>query len=220
MPSREQTTRLALAGRWDFEDLMEMSRDYIQLYGFAYSLSSDLPARRESEIEYIYGKFPWRGGFSTVNFFSQLYHNMPPPNRPKVVQIRYASPGFIEITAIAGAALAVAGFVKALCASINAAHELYRNIQKRSTELKLSQINLAKERLSLTKAQIDFCADASEKLSKVLGLSAEQDAMLESRTQGNKVMKTKLLLSVFRRAVNLADKQAAQMLKVGEENEE
>jgi hypothetical protein len=137
-----------------------------------------------------------------------------------VVQIRYASPGFIEITAIAGAALAVAGFVKALCASINAAHELYRNIQKRSTELKLSQINLAKERLSLTKAQIDFCADASEKLSKVLGLSAEQDAMLESRTQGNKVMKTKLLLSVFRRAVNLADKQAAQMLKVGEENEE
>ena len=220
MAKQEETAQLALSGRWDFEELMEMTRDYIQLYGFAYSLSKDLPARRESEIEYIYGKFPWRGGFSTVNFFSQLFHNIPPPNRPKVLRMQYASPGFIEITAIAGAALAVAGFVKALCVSINAAHELYRNIQKRSVELKLSKINLTKEKLSLTRAQIDFCNDASDQLTKVLGLSQAQNELLEQRTQGNKVMKTKLLLSVFRRAINLADKQASQMLNVGEGDDE
>lgn len=220
MTKQEETAKLALYGRWDFEELMEMTRDYIQLYGFAYSLSKELPAHRESEIKYIYGKFPWRGGFSTVNFFSQLFHKIPPPSRPKVLRIQYASPGFIEITAIAGAALAVAGFVKALCVSINAAHELYRNIQKRSVDLKLSKIDLAKQQLNLTRAQIEFCADASDKLTKVLGLSPSQDALLEQRTQGNKVMKTKLLLSVFRRAINLADKQASQMLNLAEGDDE
>ncbi|MCC6963950.1 MAG: hypothetical protein IT585_11915 [candidate division Zixibacteria bacterium] len=220
MAKQEKTAKLALYGRWDFEELMEMTRDYIQLYGFAYSLSDELPAHRVSEIEYIYGKFPWRGGFSTVNFFSQLFHNIPPPSRPKVLRIQYASPGFIEISAIAGAALAVAGFVKALCVSINAAHELYRNIQRRSVELDLSKINLAKEQLNLTRAQIEFCGEASGQLTKVLGLSPSQDALLEQRTQGNKVMKTKLLLSVFRRAINLADKQVSQMLNLGEGNDE
>ncbi len=216
MAAPTPTTRIGLDGRWDFEELTDTIRSYIQLYGFAYSLAPDLPAGRVLEIEYIYGKFPWKGGYSTVNFFNQLYHNIPPPRRPKVIQIQYASPGFIEITTILSAAVALAGVVKALCLSLDAAHNLYRNIQKAAIELKLSKVNLAQQRLNLTKSQIDFCDDASQKLINVLGLTEAQNALIDERTGGNKAVKMKLLLSVFRRASVLADKQVAHMLNIPE----
>lgn len=66
-------TKLLLDGRWTLEELSDATKDYTQLYGFAYSLLEDLPVARREQVEYIYGKFPWRGGFSTVNFFEQLF---------------------------------------------------------------------------------------------------------------------------------------------------
>lgn len=54
-------TKLHLDGRWNLEELSEATKDYTQLYGFAYSLLPDLPLARKEEIDYIYGKFPWRG---------------------------------------------------------------------------------------------------------------------------------------------------------------
>ncbi len=46
-------TKLRLDGRWNLEELSEATKDYIQLYGFAYSLLGDLPAARREEIDYI-----------------------------------------------------------------------------------------------------------------------------------------------------------------------
>ena len=53
-----KTTYLELDGRWSLEELANATKDYIQLYGFAYSLIPDLPSARREEIDYIYGKFP------------------------------------------------------------------------------------------------------------------------------------------------------------------
>ena len=39
-----QDVKLGLDGRWNLEDLSEATREYVQLYGFAYSLMSDLPS--------------------------------------------------------------------------------------------------------------------------------------------------------------------------------
>lgn len=220
MAIQPETTRIGLDGRWNLEQLSDITREYIQLYGFAYSLVPDLPSSRINEIDYIYGKFPWRGGFSTVNFFAQLFHKIPSHLRPEVQKIQYASPGYIELTEILAVAGTVAAIVKAVCVSINSAHDTYRNIQKASATHELSKVNLAQEQLKLTQVQIEFCTDSSEKLSKVLGLTEAQDALIDAKVQGNKVMKMKILLSVFRRAHPLAEKQAAEMLKITGERHE
>lgn len=214
MALQPETTRIALDGRWNLEQLSDVTREYIQLYGFAYSLVPDLSSSRVNEIDHIYGKFPWRGGFSTVNFFAQLFHKIPMNLRPEVQKIQYASPGYIELTEILAVAATVAAIVKAVCFSINSANETYRNIQKASAIHELSKVNLAQAQLKLTQAQIDFCSDSSEKLSKVLGITDAQDELIDAKVQGNKVMKMKILLSVFRRAYPLAEKQAAEMLKI------
>ncbi|MCB4320620.1 hypothetical protein KOE80_00190 [Alcaligenes sp. 13f] len=211
--------KLGLDGRWSLEELSDATRNYVQLYGFAYSLIPDLPQPHHREVDYIYGKFPWRGGYSTVNFFNQLFHQTPPRLRPEVKRIQYASPGFIELTLLLAAATTVAGIVKAVCSSINRANETYRSIQKGAIEHKLAKINLANQELELKKRQIDFCKSSSEEMVKILGLSKVEDVQLERRVQGNPVMKLKILLSVFRRAEPLAEQQNNRKLKVhGEED--
>ena len=207
-------TKLHLDGRWKLEELSDATKEYTQLYGFAYSLLSDLPVARREEVEYIYGKFPWRGGFSTVNFFEQLFHKIPPKLRPEVQRIQYASPGFIELSELLLVAGTVAGIVAAACTAINGAHDTYRKIQKESVENELTQINLKKEQLDLTQKQISFCETSSASLVKVLGLTEAQDKLLDERVQNNKLMKVKILLSVFRRVEPLAKQQAEGKLKI------
>ena len=215
-------TKLRLDGRWNLEELSEATKNYTQLYGFAYSLLPDLPTARRKEIDYLYGKFPWRGGYSTVNFFNQLFHKIPPELRPEVERIQYASPGFIELSELLVVAGSVAAIVKAVCSSINNAHETYRNIRKGAAEHKLSEINLAKEELDLAQRQITFCENSSKSLIKIFGLTDAQVKLLDQKIhgQGSEIMKLKILLSVFRRVYPLAKKQAEEKITItGEESD-
>ncbi len=207
-------TKLRLDGRWNLEELSEATKDYTQLYGFAYSLLPDLPLARQYEIDYIYGKFPWKGGYSTVNFFYQLFHKIPPRFRPEVERIQYASPGFIELSELLLVAITVAGIVKAVCSTINTANDTYRKIQKGAVDHELSKINLAKEELDLTQRQIAFCENSSKELAKVIGLTSVQEQLIDQRVQGNPVMKLKILLSVFRRVAPLAKKQSEGKIEI------
>ncbi|MCF8144781.1 MAG: GNAT family N-acetyltransferase [Deltaproteobacteria bacterium] len=214
MPLEAKTTQLELDGRWGLEELSDTTKDYIQLYGFAYSLIPDLPTARREEIDYIYGKFPWRGGYSTVNFFNQLFHKIPPKFRPEVQRIQYASPGFIELTELLAVAVTIAGIVTAVCKSLGTVHDLYRNIQKASVDHELSKINLAKEDLELKQRQITFCENASKRLVDAFGLTDAQEKLIDQKVQHNPVMKLKILLSVFRRVEPLAKRQAEGKLKI------
>jgi hypothetical protein len=167
-------------------------------------------------VNYIYGKFPWRGGYSTVNFFNQLFHKIPPKLRPEVERIQYASPGFIELSEILLVAGTVAGIVKAVCSSIDSANETYRKIQKGSVDYKLAKINLTKEQLNLTQRQVTFCEHASKSLVNMFGLTEAQEQVLDQKIQGQgrEIMKLKILLSVFRRVEPLAKKQSEGKIKI------
>lgn len=214
MAFETKTTQLEIDGRWSLEELADATKDYIQLYGFAYSLISDLPSARQEEVDYIYGKFPWRGGYSTVNFFNQLFHKIPPKLRPEVQRIQYASPGFIELAELLAVAGTVAAIIGTVCKSIKTVHDLYRSIQKASVEHELSKINLTKEGLELKQRQITFCEESAKKLARAFGLTEAQEKLIDQKVRGNPVMKLKILLSVFRRVEPLAKKQAEGKLKV------
>ncbi|QQG64547.1 hypothetical protein [Desulfobulbus oligotrophicus] len=214
MTFEPEKTKLRLDGRWHLEELSDVTKDYIQMYGFIYSLLPNLPAARREEVDYIYGKFPWRGGYSTVNFFNQLFHKIPTKLRPEIQRIRYASPGFIELQELLVVAVGIAAIVKAVCSSINMAHETYRNIQKGCAERKLTKIDISNKELELTQCQLAFCETQSEKLQNIFKLSAEQIAALDLKTQSNPAMKLKILLSVYRRVEPLAKQQANGKLKV------
>ena len=209
-----ELTRLELDGSWSLEELSDITRDYNQVYGFAYSLLPDLTDSRQDEINYVYGKFPWRGGFSTVNFFGQLFHKIPIDLRPQIKKLKYESPGYIEVAAIIAVATTVAVFVDKIVSSMSKIHDLYLKILKARTEHKLSQINLAHETLKLSAAQIEFATKSSDQLAKAFGLTIQQQHLLDKRVNSNPVMKLKILLSVYRRLKPIADRQADGRINV------
>lgn len=214
MALEAKLTQLELDGHWGLEELSDTTKDYVQVYGFAYSLIPDLPSARLLEIDHIYGKFPWQGGYSTVNFFNQLFHKIPPKLRPAVKRIQYASPGFIELTEVIAVAGTVAAIVAAVCNSIDSVHKLYRKIQKGSIDHELSKINLTKEKLVLTEQQIAFCEVSAKRMANALGLTEEQQRLVDQKVQRSSIMKLKIFLSVYRRVEPLAKKQAEGKLNI------
>ena len=204
--------RLRLERRWAFEELTDAARDYIQLYGFSYSILSDLPLVRRREVEFVYSRYPWRGGFSTINFFHQLFRRIPPELQPQIQRIQYASPGFIDLAALVEVATAVSAIVTTISGAIIIANKAYRDIQKGLTDHKLTQLDISKKEFELTRDQFSFCKSAVEELVPTLGLTKEQEILLKSRSQNNPLMMLKILMSVFRRAEALAEKQFSKKL--------
>ncbi|MGH8208722.1 MAG: hypothetical protein ACREU6_03870, partial [Steroidobacteraceae bacterium] len=134
--------------------------------------------------------------------------------RPSVRRIRFESPGFIELQEVLIVAASVAAIVKAVCTSINMAHDTYRRVQKGMTEHRLARIDLTSKELELTQRQLEFCETESTTLARILGLTDGQEAILDKRLDSNAAMKLKILLSVYRRVAPLARKQADGKIQI------
>jgi hypothetical protein len=84
---------ILMDGRWTLDDLYKFSHTYEQAY---FALDAIVPSETEADndrIERAFRAFPWRGGYSAVNFYNQLRYATPVGARPKIVSIQYASPG-------------------------------------------------------------------------------------------------------------------------------
>ncbi|WP_242201503.1 MULTISPECIES: hypothetical protein [unclassified Pseudomonas] len=207
------TTKLLLDLNWSLEELSEVTHNYTRVYGFAFSLLGDLRGSEERKVQHVYNKFPWRGGYSTVHFFNNLFKGIPENGKPEIEEIKYASPGYIELAVILEAAIHVGVMVAAVAVVYHTAFETYKNLHSRSSQMKLSDVDATDER-GMTAAQAGFVKNASERMEQILGLSEQQRCVLDARVDGNKLMKMKILFSVFRRVEPLAEKQAQRKLKV------
>jgi hypothetical protein len=207
------TTKLLLDLNWSLEELSEVTHNYTRVYGFAFSLLGDLRGSDERKVQLVYNKFPWRGGYSTVHFFNNLFKGIPESGKPEIEKIKYASPGYIELAVILEAAFHVGVMVAAVAVVYQTAVQTYKSLHARSSEMKLSDID-ASDVGGMTVGQTNFVKRASERMEQVLDLSERQRCVLDARVDGNPLMKMKILFSVFRRVEPLAEKQAQRKLKV------
>jgi hypothetical protein len=197
---------LGLDGRWDLTELSELSSVYTQLYSLVFSLQPDEEVGfLDDQLDYIYTKFPWRGGYSAVDFYQNLYHRVPAKYRPKVVAIQYGSPGHIDLSEVLVVAGTIAALVRLVASSADRIHNTYRNIQKGSQDHKLSKINVKKEELKLSARQIRFVRESVDELATAMNLRDAERATLEGRTQGNELAQLKILSSYYRRVKKLVD---------------
>lgn len=207
------TTKLLLDLNWSLEELSEVTHNYTRVYGFAFSLLGDLRGSEDRKVQLVYNKFPWRGGYSTVHFFNNLFKGIPESGKPEIEEIKYASPGHIELAVILEAAIHVGVMVAAVSVVYHTAVQTYKNLHSRSSELKLSEIDASSES-GMNPTQAKFVENASAQMEQVLGLTEQQRCVLDARVDGNLLMKMKILFSVFRRVEPLAEKQAQKKLKV------
>lgn len=205
--------KLYIDGRWELTDLNLLTRVYIQVYGLIYSLdvADDYV---EEEIQYIYGKYPWRGGYSAVNFYQNLFSKMPREYRPNIKSIQYASPGFIELSQLVDVAKDISLIVGYVSAAILAGNKTYSAIQKGIKERKLSKFDLRSEELKLMEQERAFIHESVNDISQVMGVRKETLAKLYFRTENNELAVLKILSSLYRRARDLAKLQNKQQLNL------
>jgi hypothetical protein len=89
--------RVEMRERWALLDLYEFPHAYAQTYSFVYCFDSDLEPRDSERIQRALAEYPWRGGYSYVNIYTVLWHQVPSRDRPVIASISYASPGWIDL---------------------------------------------------------------------------------------------------------------------------
>jgi len=149
----------------------------------------------------VFGSFPWRGRYSAVNFYNSLNSQVPREFRPKVKSIQYASPGWIELSLLVPAAMAVSKVVDMFVHSASGLNGLYTEIYKGMHERKLMRIEAKRQEMDLTDKQIEFAVKMSKVLAEGLGFDRIEE--LHERT-GHPVATLKMLLSYYRRVQKLA----------------
>ncbi|WP_417686594.1 hypothetical protein [Roseibium sp.] len=193
--------RVKMDSRWELEDLYKFPRAFEQAYFAYYSLLFFDDDFTNERLAYAYSSYPWRGGYSAVNFYNQLKYSMPKPQRPTITSISYASPGWIDLNLIQEVAINVGIVVGSVCGSIRLINGTYNSIYKGMQDRKLTQLKIEKEEFSLAKENFAFLRKANIEMGGILNFT-DIDA-LNTRT-GNELRTLKILLSIYRRIRTLA----------------
>lgn len=209
------TQRLSVESDWTLDDLLSIGRTYGQLYSALYPLQPDLQinsrAGGEEKLEYLYRAFPWRGGYSAVNFYQSQEFLVPKSARPTISRIRIESPGFIELGIAIAAAASVHRVVKSLTASAGYVSGLYSDIYRQMHERKLMRISAKREELALAKDQLEFAKQAQSALGDAMNLP-EAEKIVE--LADNPLAALKITLSLYRRGTVLSDAERSEKLQI------
>jgi len=179
-------------------------RAYEQIY---YAYEALLPAPDEqvdARILSAFAAFPWRGGYSAVNFYNQLKFATPRGNRPTIQAIQYASPGFIQLQLYIPLAIQIASVVSAVAGSLLACNKLYSTIYKDAQNRKLLGLDIKSKEIDLAKKQLDFILNANKKIAELLQLQSAE--VIEERAE-HPLIAMKILFSIYRRIRTLAEYQ-------------
>jgi hypothetical protein len=194
--------RIGMDGRWDLKDLYEFPHAFLQVYAFIYAFDTDLEPRDADRINYALENYPWGGGYSIVNIYIVLQNQIDVRLRPRIEEIRYASPGWIDIFAHLHPAVKVAGAVAAIAGSALTTTKAYSAIQDFLYNIRARAAKARIERIQLTRQEIKELHGLNQDLASLIGF--EKLEALNARTD-NVEVSAKLLSAQFRRLRTLAE---------------
>jgi hypothetical protein len=191
--------RIRIEGDWDLEMIGEASHLYVQVYSAACFLLEPYRSPRHDRDEVPDRgplSYPWRGGYSTVNFFRAISVQLPERYRPQVLQITYASPGFIELV---GYCAAINLVVRTLTGSIDRVLATYSRIHEEIRKRGLNRQEAAESR-----ARSKFVVTAYEELTTSVQLPDSARENLEAATGRDTWARLKILMSWCKRLDQLS----------------
>jgi hypothetical protein len=211
--------KIRIDGEWSLRDLSEMPTRYARAYSFLYFLQN-AKQFNERSLKEFFKSYPWRGGYSSINFYNALAAFVLPEHQPQIASMQYASPGWIEINLSNSVAFSIRNAVTAFVASANELEaiykEIYQELNNRGLLREPKQANEnTEETPKVTQKQLptqftgmseaDFAQNASALVATLLRLESIQE--IESIAD-SQLIKLKMLLSFYRRIKALAQYQA------------
>lgn len=194
--------RVLMNERWELEDLYNFPHAYSQTHAFIYCFDTDIDPRNAERINIALEEYPWRGGYSYVNIYTVLHHQIPALHRPKIASIQYASPGWIDIFLNPDVALQVAKSVGILLGAGVAAIEAFKRVDKARLDIARQRREQNREFARISAEEAKALNEMSEEISKHLGFDSLKK--LHQRTKNPEVT-LKLLMAHYRRLRILGD---------------
>ena len=204
------------SGDWSLHDLYLFPHAYEQCYAFVYCLDTALPARDEERVDLAFQNYPWKGGYSYVNFYSVLLTRIPAKARPRVKSFHKASPGWIDLALNLDAAIQLAKSVAVIAGSGTAAIAAYSKAWKLLANLRAEREKARLREVQLTREQIRALRGSCDELAKAMGFKSLTD--LHRRT-GDPEVSLKLLNAHYRRMRTLLEYQAKSKAVLPPEND-
>ncbi|WP_148649640.1 hypothetical protein [Lysobacter antibioticus] len=201
MQSEPARYRVGMDERWKLRDLYDFPHAFIQVYAFVYCFDSDLPAYDAERINYALQEYPWKGGYSYVNIYTVLENQVNVRHRPLVAEIRYASPGYMDLLLHIAPALKIGGAVMSLIGMTVTAAKAYDQITKIFAAVSLRRREKRVLELKLTLQEVQELTKLSKELAKAIKFEGFE--LLAERTKSTEVA-SKLLASHYRRLKILA----------------
>lgn len=196
------TRKVNIDGRWGIEDMSRFADLTQDSYAFVYALigkGNTLTKRKMSEL---FGRYPWRGGFSSVNFFNDLYKLIPINERAEIRSIQYASPGTIHMYMDKDVAKLISSFVENLNSEESSGREAYK--EAREFLKAKGWLGKAKDDIVFLSQDEEILLDYVRKLSNAFGLEENIDDIVQF-SNSDPLGSVKILLAYFRRLSGLAD---------------
>ncbi|MBE9139949.1 hypothetical protein IQ254_22595 [Nodosilinea sp. LEGE 07088] len=195
---------IGMDGEWSLSNLSEFSRVYSQVYHLLFSLEVSQSEKVEEKISKIYQSYPWRGGFSRVNFYKSIESAIPNDYRPRINSIVYSSPGAMNLRLVSPVAQNIEVIIYTMLRKDAFVHKLYRDIRKQMQIMRLNTLGVRKagekgedHLLSeLTSKEWHFIDYALFYFSDEMQF---EDVDILCELTGNRLASLKILLSLYRR---------------------
>src|ERR1017187_1353263 len=188
--------RISIDGKWSLNDFYEFPHVYAQVYAFNCAFILERDEEDAERLAHTFSSFPWRGGFSAVNFYNQLGAQVPKRLRPTVQSIRYASPGWMELGLVISVAFNIGRVIDVVAKSGERINDFYTSIHKGMRDRKLMQIDVKHKEIELAREQLDFVIQSSRKLPDFMELDSLEKINMQSE---HPLATLKILLSYYRR---------------------
>ncbi len=147
--------RLGLDGDWGLWEFSGFGRQYVQSYAVYHLLISAESGDRFSlhRLQGSVNAFPWRGGWSSVDFFESVMNAIPRKQLPRIRRIQYSSPGFVELTV---GLVVAAHLVGRACDIYDRIRESYTKTIKSLKENKLMNLDIKAKELDVRERELSL----------------------------------------------------------------
>jgi len=135
--SEKKIYPLLIDGDWKSEELSIIPRRFMDLYALIFQF-----IKKSKSTEAKLMDVPWKGGYSSVNFYSTLKANL--SQNVELKSIQYASPGYIEFYADRDISLLLKKNVDIYINSKEEIDTVYRNLSLYIQVEKFNKMNVVK----------------------------------------------------------------------------
>ncbi len=199
-------------GEWFLEDLVLLPKVYSQLYAFSYTLYNLTRRSVYENAKNIFSRYPWRGGFSTVNFFKDLDRVIPSLHEPQVKELKYASPGHIRLELLSEVSKELENTIKKAIENSVGLSECYKETQKYLKEMGYTRLLEGAAPPSLSKSDMQFFKAQIDSFAKDMGLGGYTTDIV--KLSGSLLVSVKIMMSVYRRIDKFVKYQEKGMISI------